>query len=96
MRPRAEQRVVQPRFGGDELIEQAFERILCRPPTSEERAACVAFLDEQQARLGNPQSLTSLDTGPDVSVPAPDSPRERALAGLIHVLMNHHDFVTIR
>jgi hypothetical protein len=31
-----------------------------------------------------------------VSVPAAESPKARAFAGLVHVLMNHHDFVTIR
>ena len=86
--------------GGDrsteQLIEIAFERILCRDPSSEERAACVAFLAEQEALLTVPSSLTTVENGPEVSVPAAESPKARAFAGLVHVLMNHHDFVTIR
>ncbi|HEX6984206.1 MAG TPA: DUF1549 and DUF1553 domain-containing protein, partial [Planctomycetaceae bacterium] len=78
------------------LIDLAFERVLCRPPSSEERAACLAFLAEQEARLADGGSLTGIEGGPDASVPASDSPRVRAFAGLVHVLMNHHDFVTVR
>ncbi|MGC1273284.1 MAG: DUF1553 domain-containing protein [Planctomycetaceae bacterium] len=78
------------------LIGLAFEKVLCRPPTSEERAACVAFVAEQEQRLSAPATLLKIEAGPDVSVPAPTAPRERAVADLIHVLMNHHDFVTIR
>jgi len=80
----------------EELIGSAFERVLCRPPDSEERAACAAFLTEQEARLADPAKLTAAENGPDVAVPAAESPEARAFADLVHVLMNHHDFVTIR
>lgn len=80
----------------EELIAVTFQRVLCRPPSSEEREACAAFLGEQEARLGAPASLSTVENGPEVSVPAAESPRARAFADLVHVLMNHHDFVTIR
>lgn len=79
-----------------ELIALAFERVLCRPPTSEEREACTGFLAEQEARLTAPASLSTVENGPEVSVPAAGSPKARAFADLVHVLLNHHDFVTIR
>lgn len=80
----------------ESLIEVAFLTILCRRPTSEEQAACITFLAEQEARLSDASALTPIDTGPEIGVPAAESPRERALASLVHVLMNHHDFVMIR
>jgi mono/diheme cytochrome c family protein len=80
----------------DGLIAQAFERVLCREATSEERAASASFLAEQESRLATAASLSAVESGPEVGVPAPESPRLRAYAGLVHVLLNHHDFVTIR
>lgn len=79
-----------------ELIEAAFERLLCRPATSQEREACASFLTAQESRLTSPDALTGIENGPEIGVVAPDSPRDRAFASLIHVLINHHDFVTIR
>ncbi|MBA3312426.1 MAG: DUF1553 domain-containing protein [Planctomycetota bacterium] len=79
-----------------DLIERAFKRVLCRAAASEERAACIAFLEDQEIRLANPSALTTLETGPDTSIEAAHSPRLRAFASLVHVLLNHHDFVTIR
>lgn len=49
-----------------EFIVRAFERILCRLPTTAEKIACDAFLD---------------------------GPRTRQ--GLVRVLLNHNDFVTV-
>jgi hypothetical protein len=48
----------------------AFETVLSRPPTPEERDACAAFLAS-----GDPK---------------------RSRATLVHALLNHHEFVTIR
>jgi hypothetical protein len=79
-----------------ELVERAYERILCRPATSEERAASLSFLDEQGSLLQKTAALTPIETGPETGIGPADNPRLRALASLVHVLLNHHDFVTIR
>jgi hypothetical protein len=73
----------------------AFERVLSRPPTDGEVAECVAFLKQQT------EQHTKTSAAPP---PAPDSegkqpsadPALRARENLVHVLLNHHDFVTIR
>ena len=56
-------------------------------------AECVAFLKEQAARFAAAKGTAAAD--PDGSRPSPD-PAVRAAENLVHVLMNHHEFVTIR
>ncbi len=81
--------VEDPRF-----IDRAFEAVLGRDPTEPERSACRRFLDGQARRFETP--LTLFDAGPEPAVPASTDPRQRAREGLVHVLFNHNDFVTIR
>jgi hypothetical protein len=71
--------------GGDAraFAVAAFEHLLSRPPTEAELAECVAFLVEQARRYTEAGAAT------------PD-PALRARERLVAVLMNHHDFVTIR
>ncbi len=75
------------------FVDEAFTIILSRPIDGAERAACVEFL-EQHAKL-----LQS-DPGPAFSGSAVGSaaadPHQRARENLVHVLLNHNDFVTIR
>ena len=59
----------------------AFEQVLNRPPTSQEIAECLAFLKE---RAEQNKTLSSVDSS------------ERARESLVHVLMNHNDFLTVR
>ncbi len=59
----------------------AFEQILSRPPTSEETAESVAFLRNRAERNGTTSSVDS---------------SQRARESLVHVLMNHNDFLTVR
>jgi len=59
----------------------AFEQILSRPPTSEETAESVAFLRNRAERNGTTSSIDS---------------SQRARESLVHVLMNHNDFLTVR
>ena len=79
------------------FINAAFERVLSRPPTSEESQASLAFLNQQREKLlATGERLTQ--TGglfTDSSKPAAD-PILRTRENLIHVLLNHNDFVTIR
>ena len=78
------------------FIELAFERVLCREPTSDERAACAEFLTEQSKRLADPKSLTAFTSGAAASIPPAADPHARARENLVHVLLNHNDFLTVR
>ena len=71
----------------------AFETVLARSPTDAEKSECVAFLAEQTQRFT--ASKTKPATNTDGVAPAAD-PAVRACEGLVHVLLNHHDFVTVR
>ncbi|MBL8797316.1 MAG: DUF1553 domain-containing protein, partial [Planctomycetia bacterium] len=74
------------------FVQAAFEQVLSRPPTMEEQTECVAFL-EAQAKLYGPARSPAVVV--DERTPSPD-PVLRARENLIRILMNHHDFVTIR
>jgi mono/diheme cytochrome c family protein len=78
------------------FIGRAFVRVLGREPSAEERSACAGFLASQAERLSRASSLTPFADGPPCPVPAASDPKGRAREGLVHVLVNHNDFVTIR
>jgi hypothetical protein len=82
--------------GAARFVEAAFARILCRQPTADERAACLAFLAEQSKLLAETKELTPFSAGPDATVPPATDPQQRARENLVHVLFNHNDFVTVR
>ncbi len=84
---------------GDSLarfVGAAFQRILCREPSDEERALCLEFLDAQARRFADPGSLVAFDSGPENAVKPASDPRQRARENLVHVLLNHNDFLTVR
>jgi len=72
----------------------AFERVLSRPPTEAELAECITFLKQQTERHAKAPPVVA-GPDPDVKQAAAD-PALRARENLVHVLLNHHDFVTIR
>jgi Protein of unknown function (DUF1553) len=78
-----------------EFVSAAFRSVLCREPTAEEKSRCEAFLAEQEKLFVNPKALTPFPAGEAVVAAATD-PAARAREDLIHVLLNHNDFVTIR
>jgi hypothetical protein len=78
------------------FVQVAFEQVLCRLPTATEQEACQKFLIEQAALLSDPKKLSAFTTGAASQVPPSPDPTQRAREGLVHVLMNHTDFVTIR
>ncbi len=78
------------------FVAQAFTRILCRAPSEAELATCLDFLKEQAAKLADPKSLTAFSAGPDALVPPSGDAAQRARENLVHVLLNHNDFVTVR
>jgi Protein of unknown function (DUF1553)/Protein of unknown function (DUF1549) len=83
--------------GGDPaaFTTAAFERVLSRPPTAEELAECAAFLTQQTGRYTG--SATNPAAGNDTDGRLPSAnPALHARENLVHVLMNHTDFVTVR
>jgi hypothetical protein len=77
------------------FVTAAFEQVLSRAPTAAELSECVTFLSEQSRRLEQAKLAGQAGLTPDGSLPAPD-PALRARENLVHVLLNHHEFVTIR
>jgi hypothetical protein len=71
----------------------AFEHVLSRSPTDAELQECLTFLEVQTKHFQ--ASKLAGNSGGDGSQPAVD-PVLRARENLVHALMNHHEFVTIR
>ena len=78
------------------FVNTAFAQILSRPPTAGELAECTSFVAGQTARYSQPEGLTKFSTGGAAHVPPSNDPHQRARENLIHVLLNHNDFVTLR
>jgi hypothetical protein len=74
----------------------AFERVLARPATPAELETATQFLIQQERRFGENSSKPGDNaTNADTSKPSGD-PALRARENLVHALMNHNDFVTVR
>jgi hypothetical protein len=93
---RLSQAVGEAPAAGRLFIDAAFEQILSRSPTAEELAMCEKFLAGQATRLAEPTQLTAFAAGKKSEVNPSSDPHLRARENLVHVLMNHNDFVTIR
>jgi hypothetical protein len=78
------------------FVEDAFRQMLTRRPAESEMSTCLEFLQEQAARLAQRSALTDFGGKTTAAVQASDDPAMRARENLIHVLMNHNDFVTVR
>jgi hypothetical protein len=78
------------------FVRAGFEQVLSRPPTAQESALCGQFLREQAALLTDGKTKTATVGAAASAVPPSPDPGQRARENLIHVLMNHNDFVTIR
>ncbi|MBL8798131.1 MAG: DUF1553 domain-containing protein, partial [Planctomycetia bacterium] len=85
---------------GDDLakyIQAAFEQVLSRPATTAELDTCRQFVTEQTKFLeANKSRLTGTTTNADDGTKASADPALRARENFLHLLLNHHDFVTIR
>jgi hypothetical protein len=84
----------QAKVDGKAFVVLAYEHVLCRAPTAEEIATCQAFL-EKQTKVHTEKNPPPAGNWANGSAPHPD-PQVRAREQLVHVLMNHHEFVTIR
>ncbi len=79
------------------FVIAAFEQVLSRRPTAEELKTCLGFVAEQTSRYNgdaNSFGATTADSA-DLSKPSAE-PATRARENLVHVLLNHHEFVSIR
>ena len=90
-------RILSNEVGSDSatFVNGAFERVLARGPTEMERIECLGFLGERTGWGGTRGALSSTDLDAEGKTPASD-PVLRRRESLVHVLFNHHDFVTIR
>ncbi len=79
----------------DGFVRAAFEQVLSRPPTRAEVAECTAFLRERTEHYRQTKLAPASGGAADGGLPSSD-PGLRAREGLVHVLLNHHEFVTIR
>ena len=79
-----------------QFIEQAFLLLMSRSPTAGEQAACQKFLTQQTERFSDPQQLTAFSSPVVAAIPPATDPVQRSRENLIHVLLNHNDFVTVR
>jgi mono/diheme cytochrome c family protein len=78
------------------FIAEAFDVILNRPPSAAERSESLKFLVQQDALFQDPKKLTLVATGAAGEIKPESDPHLRARENLVHVLLNHTDFVTIR
>jgi hypothetical protein len=78
------------------FIAETFDVILNRPPSAAERGESLKFLRQQEELFQDPKKLTLVATGPAGEIKPESDPHLRAREDLVHVLLNHTDFVTVR
>jgi len=78
------------------FIGAAFLRVLDRAPTAEEARESAGYLDRQAELYRDPSQLTPFTNGSEAALKPSADPRQRARESLVHVLLNHNDFVTVR
>lgn len=78
--------IASSKTSSDEFIQLAFLQVLNREPREAELQASKEFLQEQSIRLVAAKSESAADF--DAAV--------RSRENLVHALMNHNDFVTVR
>jgi hypothetical protein len=80
----------------EDFVRAAFVTIFGAPPTALESAESRKFLASQSALLAQPAGLTRFSDVVETRVaPASDAP-QRAREDLIHALLNHNEFITVR
>jgi hypothetical protein len=77
------------------FVTAAFERVLGRGPTDLEQHECLGFLEPGVTWAVSGVRGSNPPADPDGRAPATD-PALRRRESMVHVLLNHHDFVTIR
>jgi len=75
------------------FVAKAFEAVLGRPPRAEELDLSEKFLDREEERFRDPENPAWQQGKPASET---QSPTLRAREDLVHALLNHNDFVTVR
>jgi hypothetical protein len=75
------------------FVQRAFEAVLGRPPTPEELDLSQKFIEQEQERFRDPEKPAWQQGAAAADV---KSPVLRAREDLVHALLNHNDFVTVR
>lgn len=78
------------------FVQIAYRWVLGREATLDEQTACEQFLHKQSELLANANALSLAAGTSATTVAAHKAPRKRARENLVHVLINHNDFVTVR
>ncbi len=78
-----------------DFVLAAFRAVLARAPTAEEADRCQTFL-RQHAKLLQESPRQAFPAGGSTTQPAAKDALLRAKQNLVHVLLLHNDFVTIR
>lgn len=79
-----------------EFIRKSFQHVLSRSPAEEELRACEQFLKSQSELLKKSDTLTSISGKSKSTMQPAAKPEQRARENLLHVLLNHNDFISVR
>ena len=79
-----------------DFIIVAFEQVLSRTPSLRECRRCEQFLIEQVRLFQQKKKLTVFPSVGRAAISPSKDPLLRAQENLVHVLLNHNDFLTIR
>jgi hypothetical protein len=83
-----------PEMPENDFIRAVFERLLTRAPTVQEQKMCQEFLKRQEELFRTMKAAPVSST--DATIPPSADPRMRAREGLVRVLFNHDEFLTVR
>lgn len=78
------------------VVRALFERILGRQASDSELDVCLKFLASQTKLLQSEKSLDLVPGSSESQTEPASSAQQRARENLVHVLINHNDFVTLR
>ena len=78
------------------FVADAFETVLGRPPSAEERAESEKFLARQTQLFHDPKKLTAFRVSVTSEVSPANDPSLRARENFVHALLNRNAFLTIR
>jgi mono/diheme cytochrome c family protein len=80
----------------EDFIRAAFNTIIGEPPTVLELSESRKFLASQSTLLATPERLTRFSEVVETHVPPAADAKDRARENLIHALLNHNEFITVR
>jgi hypothetical protein len=82
--------------GNEAFVGLVFQQLLGRLPSDLELTECSKFLASQAIILKDKNKLSKFTGGAKSQVNPAEDPVMRSRENLVHVIMNHNDFVTVR